>query len=211
MDMYEKIKQCRINLKMTQDDLAKKTGYESRSSIAKIEAGHVDLPQSKIVAFAQALNTSPAYLMGWIDDPMDEIYTPVTTRSISLDRMEELSRLYDKLQTVTDKSESEKISRRIKRLEKIRDKVFANDDVMTETSSTLPTIHSRQDQQMIDDFLNTMKKLNRDDQKTALKILDMFAESASKAEKPHLTPIAAHNDDNSQEQIDLMKEDLDDL
>ena len=54
---------------ISQDELAKKTGYTSRSSIAKIESGLVDLPQSKIVAFANALNTTPAYLMGWNDIP----------------------------------------------------------------------------------------------------------------------------------------------
>ena len=37
--------------------------------ITKIEGGNVDISQSKIVAFARALSTSPAYLMGWIDDP----------------------------------------------------------------------------------------------------------------------------------------------
>ncbi len=53
---------------MSQQDLADKTGYTSRSSIAKIEAGERDIPQSKIVAFAEALGTTPAYLMGWTDE-----------------------------------------------------------------------------------------------------------------------------------------------
>ena len=36
--------------------------------ITKIEGGSVDISQKKIVAFAKALSTSPAYLMGWVED-----------------------------------------------------------------------------------------------------------------------------------------------
>lgn len=60
-----RIKQKRLELNMTQDELARKVGYTSRSSINKIELGFVDLPQSKIAAIANALGTTPAYLMGW--------------------------------------------------------------------------------------------------------------------------------------------------
>jgi repressor LexA len=56
---------------MTQDELAKKMGYKSRSSINKIELGLTDIPQSKITAFARALHTTPAHLMGW-DAPSKE-------------------------------------------------------------------------------------------------------------------------------------------
>lgn len=68
MNMYKKIKELRISKGMSQDDLASLTGYTSRSSIAKIEAGEVDLPQSKIQAFADALHTTPQFLMGWEED-----------------------------------------------------------------------------------------------------------------------------------------------
>lgn len=64
----ERIKECREKLGLTQDELAQITGYKSRSSINKIEKGGNDLPQSKIVAFAKALKTTPAYLMGWEDE-----------------------------------------------------------------------------------------------------------------------------------------------
>lgn len=66
---------------MSQSELAKKTGYTSRSSIAKIEKGLVDLTQTKIELFATALNTSPAILMGWdkIEDEMDSIIYDIDT------------------------------------------------------------------------------------------------------------------------------------
>lgn len=61
--IYERIKELRIERKLSQEDLARMVGYTSRSSVNKVEAGLIDLPQSKILAFAKALNTTPIYLM----------------------------------------------------------------------------------------------------------------------------------------------------
>ena len=60
-----KILERRKELGITQEELAAKMGYKSKSSINKIELGVNDIPQSKIVLFAKALMTTPAYLMGW--------------------------------------------------------------------------------------------------------------------------------------------------
>lgn len=60
----ERIKQRREELKLSQDELATKMGYKSRSTIAKIESGNDDLSQSKLQAFATALETSPGWLLG---------------------------------------------------------------------------------------------------------------------------------------------------
>lgn len=65
LELYKNIKRRRQQLKMTQTDLALKMGYADKSMIAKIEKGNVDLPQSKILAFANALETTPGELMGW--------------------------------------------------------------------------------------------------------------------------------------------------
>jgi len=72
LDLYKNIKRLREHYGMSQEELAEKTGYTSRSSIAKIESGEVDLSQSKILLFAKALHTTPQKLMGW-DDNVDEI------------------------------------------------------------------------------------------------------------------------------------------
>lgn len=64
MDTHEMIKILRENLGLSQEVLAEKVGYKDRSSIAKVEAGLVDLSQSKIALFADALGVSPARLMG---------------------------------------------------------------------------------------------------------------------------------------------------
>lgn len=67
----EKIKERRTALGMSQRDLAEKMGYSNHSTVARIEAGSVDLPQSKVAKFAEALSTTPAYLMGWEKEPED--------------------------------------------------------------------------------------------------------------------------------------------
>jgi hypothetical protein len=42
--------------------------------IAKIESGKVDLPQSKILDFSKVLNTTPGYLMGWVEEAYEEAF-----------------------------------------------------------------------------------------------------------------------------------------
>ena len=64
LELHENIRARRIALNMTQQELAKKLGYKSTSTIAKIESGENDIPQAKIAAFAAALDTTPAELMG---------------------------------------------------------------------------------------------------------------------------------------------------
>ena len=59
------IQKRRKELGLTQEELAMKLGYKSKSTINKIELGINDLPQSKVAKFAEALATTPAYLMGW--------------------------------------------------------------------------------------------------------------------------------------------------
>lgn len=64
MTVGEKIKERRLELNLSQDELAKKVGYKSRSSIQKIEAAR-DLPLKKISIMAKALGVSEDYLAGW--------------------------------------------------------------------------------------------------------------------------------------------------
>lgn len=78
--IYKKIKRLRSEKGLSQGELADLTGYTSRSSIAKIESGEVDLPQSKIQLFAKALGTTPQYLLG-----LEENTTiPIKERLISI-------------------------------------------------------------------------------------------------------------------------------
>ena len=58
----------RKELGLSQEELAQRMGYRSKSSITKLEKGINDLPQSKVEELAAALETTPAYLLG-LDAP----------------------------------------------------------------------------------------------------------------------------------------------
>lgn len=45
-----------------QHEYPRKYGFTDKTAIAKVEAGKVDLPQSKISSFAKALDTTTSYL-----------------------------------------------------------------------------------------------------------------------------------------------------
>lgn len=62
--LYSNIKRLREEKGLSQDALAKLTGYTDRSSITKIEKGLVDLQQSKI-ELSKALGTTAKELVGW--------------------------------------------------------------------------------------------------------------------------------------------------
>lgn len=60
-----RIKQRRKELKMSADELAKKLGKD-RSTIYRYEKGDIEnLPLDILDPIAEALETTPAYLMGW--------------------------------------------------------------------------------------------------------------------------------------------------
>ena len=78
MTLGDRIRSRREELRMSQEELATRLGYKSRSTIAKIESGENDLTQSKIVAFAEALNTTARWLLDYGDS--DTTLPPGTHR-----------------------------------------------------------------------------------------------------------------------------------
>lgn len=68
MTIGERIRRRREELELSQEELAQRLGYKSRSSINKIEREASGLPQPKIAAIAAALNTTPSYIMGWEEE-----------------------------------------------------------------------------------------------------------------------------------------------
>lgn len=69
MAIGSQIRKRREELGMSQDELAKKVGYSSRSSINKIEKEINDVPQSKILEFAKILGTTVDYLLNIEEQP----------------------------------------------------------------------------------------------------------------------------------------------
>lgn len=65
MDMSERIKERRIFMGYTQEELGEKLGLQ-KSAIAKYENGRVEnIKRSVIANMARLLECSPSYLMGW--------------------------------------------------------------------------------------------------------------------------------------------------
>lgn len=60
-----RIKKRREELNMSQAELARILGYKSRTSVYKMELGERGLPQKKIKQIAEALKTTPDYILGW--------------------------------------------------------------------------------------------------------------------------------------------------
>lgn len=67
MNIGERIKNLRKEKGLTQTELALKIGYKDKTALSKVERGLNNPYQSKIVALAEALDTTPAYLMGYED------------------------------------------------------------------------------------------------------------------------------------------------
>ncbi len=63
MNIYERIRELRVQQGMSQDELAQKVGYKWRSAISKVENGERDISQSMIVKYAEALGVTPVYLL----------------------------------------------------------------------------------------------------------------------------------------------------
>ena len=63
----ERIKKRREDLGLSQMQLAIKMGYNNRSAISRAETSGDDIGANRVKKFAEALNCTPAYLMGWKD------------------------------------------------------------------------------------------------------------------------------------------------
>lgn len=73
LELYENIKKKRIEQNISQQELAERVGYRGKSMISQVENGLIDLPQSMILKFADALNCSALELMGWEDGWAGEV------------------------------------------------------------------------------------------------------------------------------------------
>lgn len=72
MGVGKEIRRIRIALGMTQEELASRMNYKSKSTINKIELEINDIPLSKVEAFASVLGVAPSELMGWTASTQSE-------------------------------------------------------------------------------------------------------------------------------------------
>ena len=63
-ELSTRVRLRREELGLSQEQLAQRMGYRSKSSITKLEKGVNDIPQAKLEELAAALDTTPAWLLG---------------------------------------------------------------------------------------------------------------------------------------------------
>lgn len=69
MTKGERIKQLRRRKKLTLDELGRMVGL-SRQTMSRYETGDIEnIPEDRLRAIADILDTSPTFIMGWTDDP----------------------------------------------------------------------------------------------------------------------------------------------
>lgn len=101
LELYENIKRLRKQNKWSQTELAKRAGYTDRSSIAKIEKGEVDLPQSKILTFAKVFGVAPGELMGWDLNTSDIIFERIN-KEASQHRLDQYAKILSQIAKLDD-------------------------------------------------------------------------------------------------------------
>lgn len=65
MTVADRIRERRKELGYSQEEFAKRMGYQDKTSISKIENSGNDITMKKISKIAAGLDVTPEYLMGW--------------------------------------------------------------------------------------------------------------------------------------------------
>ena len=79
-DLIERIKERRLKLEMSYQDLSDATGI-SKSTLQRYETGYIKkVPINQIEILAKALHTTPSYLMGWDNTVTEAPSVPLTPR-----------------------------------------------------------------------------------------------------------------------------------
>lgn len=101
LGLGQRIRMKRLQLGLTQMDLARKMGYTSKSTICKVESGDDNLTTDRVKMFAKALECTSGYLMGWEDEPEPDIIE--TPDKIKMRKMfEAYSKLDPQIQKIVD-------------------------------------------------------------------------------------------------------------
>lgn len=99
MDMGEKIRLLRLQNNMTLEELGNKIGV-GKSTVRKWENGIIaNMKRDKIPKVAEALGTSPAYLMGWDEEFDSEV----------IERKIDIMFYYEQLNTLGKQTATEQV------------------------------------------------------------------------------------------------------
>lgn len=97
----EKIKMRRNELGWSLRELAKRMDYSNHSTVARIESGKIDIPQSKVVKFAEVMGTSVAFLMDW-DEKIEKDPVGTAERHFAILTDEDFVGMYDDFQILDE-------------------------------------------------------------------------------------------------------------
>lgn len=107
--MGERIKNRRKELGLSQEELAEKLGYKSKTSISKIEQDITDLPLSKVAKFAEILKTTPGYILGADETDAQIQMLPIRER-LQLEELMQQNAMFFNDETVSDEDKEKFLS-----------------------------------------------------------------------------------------------------
>ena len=89
-----RVREARIAIGLTQDELAEKMGYTSRTTINKIEMGINGVPNSKLSLLAEILNVDISYLLVG-DNKKESALLTLTSKDGKVKTMQITDKQYD--------------------------------------------------------------------------------------------------------------------
>ena len=95
MTTADRIRQRRLELGLTQLEVAKRIGLTTKAAVCKIEKQGNEVTLKNVERFAKALNCSPAYLMGWEEE--NETNNQIDKLDIQADQEARFLELYSRL------------------------------------------------------------------------------------------------------------------
>ena len=96
MTIGQKIRMRRQEMGLSLRELSERVGYGNHSTVQRIEHDKVDLPQSKVVKFAEVLGVSVSYLMGW-EEEIEKDPQGMAERHFEILLDEDISDIFDDL------------------------------------------------------------------------------------------------------------------
>lgn len=133
MTVGERIKRRRKELELSQSELARKMGYSGKTSVSRAENWGDNITTTKVAKFADALDCSFEYLMGWEEPIKEENLTPNTAHILAkLTRNKVTCSYVEKLLTLNDYDKSI---------------VYSLIDTMFAKNQTIPSLSQPQNQE----------------------------------------------------------------
>lgn len=102
MEIHERIKARRLALGLSADDIAGAIGV-SRATVYRYESKDIEkLPLDILAPLAEALKTTPSYLMGWDDNPTAPPQNILPLKPAEIDHIQKYRRLTDNGRATVD-------------------------------------------------------------------------------------------------------------